>query len=450
MKKSYWERFLYGMVTFLILSCAYIWIKEPWIGADTIEYLGMHAYLPPLYPLFMRGLKIIFGEVTYTYVAVFIQTCFAAWIVAYLLELLSDTFKVNKFTKKIIFILLLLTYFKVDEYDPNCNLWILTEGLSYSLFYVFVYYSILFLKKKTYKIFVKLTCSTVLLILCRTQFIVCIGMLILYISFLLIMKKIDIKKVCCLIGISLMGMLCINLFQVGYRQIADRTNIKMFHLLSLGTHLYYYSQKEDAAKIEDESEKQLFLDIYYDMSYNGYGYEERRWLDNIKQYRDSFPYIYNMTALKIRGYVSQMNIKDTTEADEVASQILNRQIEAMRTHFWMWTWDALKQLPASLARVIALYYEPLQEYCIGYVVVLYGLYFIVNILLIIQTKKIQIGNLLCIFQVIFTLANAIVSQMAIRSIMRYLAYTFGLFYISGLLVFLELYKGSRFSTGHQV
>lgn len=437
------NKIIYGITAFIILSIVFIWLKEPWIGADTPEYIRMRAYVPPLYPLFLKGLRLIFGETAYTYVAVFIQTCFAAWIVAYLLDLLSETFKVNKLTKNITFILLLLTYFKVDEYDPNCNLWILTEGLSYSLFYVFVYYSILFLKKSSYLTFIKLTISMALLMLCRTQFIVCAGMLVLYIGFLFMIKKINRKKVGYLIVITLVGMVCVNIVQTGYKQIADRTNIKMFHLLSLGTHLYYYSEPEDASEIEDESERQLFLDIYEEMAYNGYCYEDGKWLDNIKRYRDSFPYIYSTARDKIHDYVSQMGIMDVAEADEVASQILNRQIDVMKSRFWMWTWDSLKQLPASLARAIALYYEPLQEYCIAYVVVFYGLYIGVNILLIVQAKKLQTVNLFCVFQTIFTLANAVVSQMAIRSIMRYLAYTFGLFYISGLLVLFELYKVNK-------
>lgn len=443
MKKYNLEKSIYGIVAFFILGLVFIWLKEPWIGADTPEYIKMRAYLPPLYPLFLKGLNVIFGDIAYTYVAVFIQTCFAAWIVTCLSELLSNIFKVNKLIKIFIFILLLLTYFKVDEYDPNCNLWILTEGLSYSLFYVFTYYSILFLKKFDYFTFVKLTIAMVMLMLCRTQFVVCMGMIILYIGLLIILKKVNLKKAGYLIAISLVGILCVNAVQTGYKQIADRTNIKMFHLLSLGTHLYYYSEQEDAFNISDTSERQLFLDIYDEMDHNGYLYKEGTWLDNIKSYRDNFPFIYNLTATKFRDHVSNMGIEDTVEADEVASQILGRQIEAMKLHFWMWVWDSLKQLPASLARVIALYYEPLQEYCIGYVVFFYGVYIILNILLITQTKRIQTENLFCIFQVIFTLANAIVSQMAIRSIMRYLAYTFGLFYISGLLVLLKLYKEKK-------
>ena len=41
---------------------------------------------------------------------------------------------------------------------------------------------------------------------------------------------------------------------------------------------------------------------------------------------------------------------------------------------------------------------------------------------------------------IFTLGNAVITEMLIRSIMRYVAYSFGLFYISGLLVFSALFK----------
>ena len=48
----------------------------------------------------------------------------------------------------------------------------------------------------------------------------------------------------------------------------------------------------------------------------------------------------------------------------------------------------------------------------------------------------------------FTIVNAVVTQMMIRSIMRYVAYTFGLFYISGLLVVLALFRKNNQGAGN--
>lgn len=440
MKKINHEKLYYFISALLILSIVTPLIKGPWYGVDTPQYIQMYAYLPPLYPLFLAGLRFVFGDVAFAYAAIVVQTIFAAWIVVNLLELLCGLFETKRFTKNITFILLLLTYFKVDEYNPNCNLWILTEGLSYSLFYVFVYYSIKYLKENSYSTFIKLVISVALSILCRTQFVVCIGMLVLYFGYQFINKRINLKKAFCLGMIVLLGLACVSIVQAGYKQIANRANVKMFHLASLGTHLFYYSEYEDIDKIEDESEKQLFGQIYKEISDNGWGYEERKWLDGIKCYRDSFPDIYLLISSEINTYVRQTGIENAAEVDEISSQVLNRQIVALGSHFWQWTWDALKQFPASLARTIALFYEPLQIYCIAYVVIMYGLYIYVNIVLLIQARKITNENWLCFFQMAFTFATAIVTEMSIRSIMRYLAYTFGLFYISGWLVLTALYR----------
>lgn len=439
MRKIWQERTLYFVVALLSLSVVYVLLKAPWYAGDTPQYIQMYAYLPPLYPLFLAALRFVFGEVAFAHAAIVIQTVFAACMVVSLTELLSETFKIERKTKGIVFILLLLTYFKVDEYKPNCNLWILTEGLSYSLFYVFVFYSIKYLKDGTCKSFAKLMVSVVLLILCRTQFVVCFGMQVLYLGYQFIGKRMSLKKIFKQGMLVLVGFLCISVIQTGYKQIADKSNEKMFHLTSLGTHLFYYSEEDDVNRIEDKAEKQLFLEIREKITDNNVGYKEQSWLDGIKCYRDSFPVIYQLILSEISTYVRQMGVDDAL-VDEVSSQVLNRQIKALDTHFIDWVLDSMKQLPASLARTIALFYEPLQIYCIAYVVIMYGIYMAINVALLIREKKFTIENWLCFFQLAFTIATAIVTQMTIRSIMRYLAYTFGLFYISGLLVFIRLWK----------
>lgn len=147
MQKIDSEKVRYFIIAFILLSIPGIWTKGPWYARDFVEYIEMYAYLPALYPLFLRVLRLLFGEVIYVYVAILIQTLLAAWVVVNLSWLLCDVFRATKI-KSIIFVLLLMTYYKVMLTGVSCNLWILTEGLSYSLFYIFVYYSIIIVKKR--------------------------------------------------------------------------------------------------------------------------------------------------------------------------------------------------------------------------------------------------------------------------------------------------------------
>lgn len=83
----------------------------------------------------------------------------------------------------------------------------------------------------------------------------------------------------------------------------------------------------------------------------------------------------------------------------------------------------------------------------GYAVVIYGLYISANIALFVQKRGVQIENLFCIFLLIFTLVNAAVTEMFMCSLIRYVAYSFGLFHISGLLVLLALFRKPSFFPG---
>ena len=81
----------------------------------------------------------------------------------------------------------------------------------------------------------------------------------------------------------------------------------------------------------------------------------------------------------------------------------------------------------------------LRKFFMGYAAVIYGLYISANIALFVQRRELQIENLFCIFLLVFTLVNAAVTEMFMCSLIRYVAYSFGLFYISELLVLLALF-----------
>ena len=183
------------------------------------------------------------------------------------------------------------------------------------------------------------------------------------------------------------------------------------------------------------------MKIHGKMKEGNLGYRrELSWVGGVNNYIDNFSPLYSLLASEVRGYVEQMGIDDTAEADRITSQILERQISALSIHLWEWGWDSLKQLPITMVRVVAHYYKPLGGYCLVFMLMAFIFYIGANIMLFIWTKKIQPENLFCLLLMIFTLGNAVITEMLIRSIMRYVAYSFGLFYISGLLVFSALFK----------
>lgn len=455
MKHIFQRRSWYGVFAFLFLSIPYIWV-DPLFGGDTAEYIRMFARRPPLYSLFLRVLQTMLGERGYIYAAIFLQTLLAAWIVRHLLELLCDVFCLEKnqgLVKNIIFLLLLLTYLKADEYHPGCNLWISSEGLAYSLFYLFVYFSIKFLREITYKRFLQLLASIVALILCRTQFIVCLGMLGCYILYLVFTKQIKMKRVFIFLMVTAVSMVVVSGFRNGYRSIADKTGLNTYSVLESRTNIYAYLTYEDVLKVENQSERQLLLDIYDEIVEKGYNYkDEEKWLDRVDSYYRNLLKLRNVVLSNVNHYVQEMGIEDGIEIDIMAGSLLERQVKILYPHLGLWVRDSLKSLPITMIKMIAFYPEKphmqfLRRLFMGYAVVIYGLYISANIALFVQKRGVQIENLFCIFLLIFTLVNAAVTEMFMCSLIRYVAYSFGLFHISGLLVLLALFRKPSFFSG---
>lgn len=441
MIRKYKECIIYGGLAFCILSIGVIWTKGPDIGVDTHKYIEMQDYLPPLYPLFLMVLRTFFGETWYLEMAVLLQTIFATVSIICLWKLIIKKFRVSKLFEIVIYILLVLTFFKVDELDWNSNLWILTEGLSYPLFLLSVYFSINFIYDRSLKCFFKLCIISVLLTLCRAQFLICFGMLVVFCIFLLLYKKITWKKTILFLFCVFMSLTIVNLAKVEYRKVAVKTNVESYSKLSNIAHLFYYVEYSDGMKIQDDKERALFYKIYEEVKDKEYLYDANEaWLDEILSYRNQFLPVRTIIEDAVKEYVAQRGIVDISEAYQIENEVLDNLLEAVEVHFGKWGWVAMKQLPATLARGIALYYEPLGELCVLYAIVFYTLYAIFNVVLAFKMKRLTKENIFCIFVTIFTFMNAVVSQMMIRSIMRYVAYSFGIFYISGLLVMIELYR----------
>ena len=139
----------------------------------------------------------------------------------------------------------------------------------------------------SWKNFLKLVLSTVLLTMCRSQFIVCFVMVFLYCLYLLIRKSVDIKYVVlCCVGICA-GYILVGIGQTGYKAFVNEQREWSITERTLAVHLFHYAVPQDAELIEDEGERQLFLELQNALVENEYNYrEDENWLEQIERYKD--------------------------------------------------------------------------------------------------------------------------------------------------------------------
>lgn len=438
------EKILYFILTAIVLSMSIISLEGPRIGSDTSQYIDMKAYLAPLYPSFLAFLQVfIQSEAFLVYAVVIVQTVFAVCVINSLLEILCKEFSCQALERIIIYVLLLSAYFKAIVGQGSCNLWILTEGLSYSLFYFFVMCSILFLSKKTGKSCALLVFSTVLLAACRTQFLTCFGMVMVYGLYLLYKKKINSKKYFSIGMLVLLGVVSVWGLQCGYKKIADQSEEKSWKKARVVRQLFYFAEESDAEKIDDIKERELFIEIYSEMKSRDYILSEMEgnWLNEVEMYSNRCNESFCILLDESNGYIeSHFKDMDSIEKEHLLHKILLNQEDALKIYYFDWFLMALKAIPVALAKGLFIYISPLE--IIGIIFSVFIVVFMLTLMFydIICEKKISKEVAFCGFQLIFLFVNIVTTGFMIRPMPRYLAYSFGIFYISLFMLIIKYVK----------
>lgn len=107
---------------------------------DSGSYLNMERYVEgvmPLYPLFLRMNRLLFGENIYLQAVVIEQSVFACLCLIIFTKMLRTRFDLNYLESYIIYLLSLLP-FTTDMPDAMTTQEIVTEGIAYAAFYLFM------------------------------------------------------------------------------------------------------------------------------------------------------------------------------------------------------------------------------------------------------------------------------------------------------------------------
>ena len=107
---------------------------------DSGSYLNMERYVEgvmPLYPLFLRLNRIVFGEAVYLQAVVVEQAVFACVCVILFTHLVRRRFQLGYLESYGIYLLSLLP-FTTDMPDAMTTQEIVTEGIAYAAFYLFM------------------------------------------------------------------------------------------------------------------------------------------------------------------------------------------------------------------------------------------------------------------------------------------------------------------------
>lgn len=437
MKKN-WNH-VHVVISFIILLFPLAFTKEPHIMNDTVEYVGFFSYLPPLYPFFLRVLLFVFGEKMYLWIAVILQTMLAAIVIVRLISLISDCYNIQGLWKEIMYCGLILSYYLMDT-QLCTNLWIATEGLSLSLFYIVVICTIKYLIRRNIGTYINLLVWTTVLTWCRSQFICCYLMIFLYLIGQLVFKYISVKRL--LLSIFLLGIAFVSM-QFGcrvYKHFAVNKFEETYVYQTVGKHLMYYASAEDAEHIEDPDERELFLFILDEIKASGYASDVkgRSLVDSAYDYKNYFEHYY-----AYMGHITEYVMKRHPNANDVEinhemALVMEHQNEAMKKHIPRWIINSLSQFLPSLGNSVALYTRDYGVPIIIYSLIVICIYIALAIRIIFLKHRLTKEVVFAIVVFIYMIGNALYTNLAVAYMMRYVSYVTAIFYIAFILMFFEI------------
>lgn len=134
---AYFVMFIVGALVLMFVS------RETgyYLQNDSKTYLDLgnkHGVMP-LYPLFLYGMKVIFGSESFLMWVVYFQTIAAIGASLFVVAYLEKVFELNYLECSICYIALLLL-FNIDYVYAGISHQILTEGLVYPIFYIYFVY----------------------------------------------------------------------------------------------------------------------------------------------------------------------------------------------------------------------------------------------------------------------------------------------------------------------
>ena len=139
--KKQTERLFYlSLAVLSVLAFLFLGQLDYYLIDDSESYMNLSSGMEgvmPIYPFFLHGNRLLFGEDSFLYAVVAEQSIFAAVCVMAFICTIKKKFGLNYRESYVCFLLSLLT-FTADMPDVMTTRVILTEGIAYAAFYLFM------------------------------------------------------------------------------------------------------------------------------------------------------------------------------------------------------------------------------------------------------------------------------------------------------------------------
>lgn len=432
MKKNYKYMIYMCLLLFIgIFFFFFLGVKCYVLEKDSGVFMrGNVGYQYVVYPWFLKVCQRVFGEQQYLQWASNIQGLIALVTSLLTTEYFRKNFGLSYILSGIVFICTFGPYaYSLPQYVSSHI--IMTEGLSFPLFYIWMLCALQIYLKKRKIWFIPLFFVTLILAYTRTQL-----MLFFIIDFLIILERIifhfyqniEINKRKVFMGVCLFGIVVGVVLGIRVFGVFVKQNIYPQMTDAVAGRVLCATEETDAELFE-ERKRELFLGIYDEVekmesrqSYFRIGI--RQWEDIIIATNENTK-VFSI----IHSYYPERNSNDVK--GEMAYEILLEH------------WDDYLIMSGVLllqSLVVSIFIHPEWAYLLGYIIAIL-LYIVAIGSVLFAKKKYHVENRFIIpmaltFLVILSIST--ITNIIFVGMQRYVVYPFGYFYISLIMVYVGI------------
>lgn len=457
------NKYLANLIMLLVgIAILLFWGKEFCVfEGDSLNYLQAEKAegIMPIYPIFLYICKRVFGYKNFLDATIYIQTFLAIFSVIFFSNYIADLYKLKNVEEIFIFVICLSPFcIYLPEYAITGL--IITEGISYSVFYLFMTSCIKYTCNASYKNALIFWLFSIFMSLIRSQ------LLFTLVFFFVVFVITDIKKcgtyniikIIKSVGLSFVSF-CIGIIVVmGFFRFY-KTNINPYIrnydeytvastdglTKSIAVKLaksgqintlvkiksFFEADEEDVQLFADEEEKELFLLIYKGLDENQYLHNYKReglyeWIDLTK---DRIPFVVEDAA---NNYFT---LHPDTHLDR--SYITSKMALVMLKKHWPQV--LLHSGRIMIMSVVASVFFQIESIYLLCHIIAFGAYILFIILTLVNRKKhvkvYKFSRVILLFQILMI----VITNMALNGVQRYVVYGMGVFYVGIYLNIRALY-----------
>lgn len=422
----------HNIVTYAImlgLGLLFYLLPGEWlcIEDDSVRYLseGGEGVLPA-YPAFLSLLRILFSEQYFLHAAVIIQSILAVVCTFLFVKMLNEQFQLRRIECILLYLLSMLPF---SIYLPESGIThqIMTEGITYALFYLFFTAMIKTIWTLEYKWYFGSLAMAVLLGMTRSQMmflaVVCMAVLL-----WLIYKKAGGRTLLKLCVCSL--ILAAGVVFVFWKKVENSASQFNTVIMARG---FYEADKEDVELFNDDMMQEIFLRTYELADENGRRYEHAK--PGLYMWQDLVYDRMNLFALQAIDEYDE-NHPDKRARSE-ASVIFELGIKILLEHFDRYLYHSIRLMMPSFIATVFFQIEPVYLLCHFTALFIY-LFAIAGSVFVGRMGGDRNVVVFSISIVSILLVMVVMVNLLFIGLQRYMVYGMGIFYCAMYLLCKEM------------